>query len=708
MLEEFFSPRSVAVVGASRDTTKLSHGLLRNIVQFGFSGPIYPVNPRIDEVLGLKCYPSVTAIPGPVDLAVVVVPPTAVPSAIKDCGEKGVPGAVIITAGFRETGPAGAEAEHRVLEIARKYGMRLIGPNCVGVVDGHTHLNATFLAEAPLAGEISFMSQSGALGVALLGWARSEQIGFAKFVSLGNKADVTEVDLLNAWMSDRATQVVIAYLEGIADGRAFMEAASQLTLEKPLIILKSGTTDAGSRAVSSHTGTLSGSDRAYDAAFKQSGVIRARSVGDLFNFSVALAYQPPPRGVRLAIVTNAGGPGIMAADACERIGLQLASLSRSTIDYLKQYLPPTANFYNPIDVIGDAGPDRFHHAICAALKDEGVDGLLVILTPQIMTDVVETARVISAAAFGSSKPVLANFMGGDILQPGIKALTEAHIPNYRVPEEAIAAFQIMHTYHQIKERKIETPVHFDVDSASVSRLFETAQREGRRTLGDMDARGILSAYDMPVPRSILAHNVHQAVAAAEQIGYPVVMKVVSPDILHKSDVGGVRVGVPDADQVAFAFDDIIRRAHHYLPQAEISGVLVQEMISGGREVIIGLSRDATFGPMILFGLGGIYVEVLRDVSFRIAPVTPDQARAMIREIRSFPLLAGVRGEKPADVDAIVDAILRLSQLAMDFPEIGEMDINPLVVYERGKGAVAVDARMGLNWSVIADGQFDGE
>ena len=695
MLDMFFNPQSVAVVGASRDPDKLGYGVLHNIMQYGYAGRVYPINPKADEVLGLPAYPSVLDVPDPIDLAVIVVPAKVVAAVLEECGQKGVRGAVIITAGFREVGREGKQRENELLEIARRYGMRLIGPNVLGIIDTISHLNASFAVGMPRQGTIAFMSQSGALCTAVLDMALAEGVGFSHFVSLGNKADTNEIDFLEAWRDDPHSRVIVAYLEGIVDGARFMEVARQVTTQKPIVAIKSGTTSAGSRAVSSHTGTLAGSERAYDAAFNQVGIIRARSVEDLFDYAVAFARQPVPANDRIAVITNAGGPGIMAADAIERAGLQLASLEPETQRLLKEKLPAAASAANPIDVLGDALADRYELAIHAALRDPNTGGVIVILTPQVMTQIEETARAVGEAARQHDKPVMACFMGQATVGPGVDILNEMKVPNYRVPERAVAALAAMSRYRQWREQPPLQVTRFDVDNGKVREVLDRVRQEGRVTIGDAEAREIMQAYGLPMPQSVLASTAEEAVAAAERIGYPVVMKIASPDILHKTDIGGVKLNLNTPGDVRDAFDLLVFRATRYMPDAEIWGCLVQQQVRGGKEVILGMSRDPQFGPLLLFGLGGIYVEALKDVTFRVAPIDGREAREMMGEIRAHSLLRGVRGEPPSDLEAIVDTLLRMSQLVTDFPEIAEMDINPLIVFEQGKGALGIDMRLVL-------------
>jgi acetyl coenzyme A synthetase (ADP forming)-like protein len=696
MLSTFFNPRSVAVIGASREPDKLGHLVLSNIIEYGFSGAIYPINPKADEILDLKAYPSVLQVPDPIDLAVILIPARFVAPALEECGQKGVKGAIIISAGFREVGGEGVKLEKELIAIARKYNMRLMGPNCLGLIDTLTPLNASFAVGMPGKGKISFMSQSGALCTAVLDVALAEDVGFSHFVSLGNKADLNEIDFMEAWSEDPDSRVIMGYLEGIADGGRFIRVAQQVTKHKPIIAIKSGTTNAGSRAVSSHTGTLAGSERAYEAAFRQAGVLRAGSVQELFDYAVVFARQPLPTNDHLAIITNAGGPGIMATDACERAGLSLASLSHETMEALRAGLPAAASVLNPVDVLGDALADRYRLAIELVLQDENVGGIIVILTPQFVTQIEETARVVGELAGKSAKPVLACFMGEANIGQAVKILTKYRVPNYPVPERAVAAMVMMVRQYRWQQEPLPEIRRFNVDHKAVEQIFARVRAEGRVTIGDAEARAILQAYGIPIPASELAASAEEAIEIAEKIGYPVVMKVASPDILHKTDIGGVKLNITSPGDVRDAFDLLVYRATRFMPEATIWGCLVQQMVKGGKEVIVGMNCDPQFGPLVMFGLGGIYVEVLKDVAFRIAPFSEREAQEMIREIRSYNLLRGVRGEAPSDLDAVADTLLRLSQLVTDFPEVVEMDINPLMVFPAGQGVMGIDMRLVLS------------
>ncbi len=696
MLEAVFSPRSVAVVGASPDERKLGHTVFRNIVDNGYQGALYPIHPTATDVLGYPVYASISAIPDVPELVVIVVPPDPALAVAEECGQRGVRALIVITAGFKEVGGDGHERERKLLDIVRRYDMRMVGPNCLGVIDNITHLNASFAALMPLPGNIAFMSQSGAICTAILDWSVAEGIGFSRFVSLGNKADVDEVALLQAWNNDPQSQVILAYLEGISDGERFVEVAREVTKQTPVIAIKSGTTAAGSRAISSHTGSLAGSEQAYAAAFAQSGILRADTMQDVFDQALIFAYQPLITGNRIAIVTNAGGPGILATDAIEREGLELARFDPATIQGLQAKLPPTANVLNPIDIIGDAKSDRYHIGISAALADPNVDGVLVLFTPQAGSEIETTAQFIADLAEAQPeprKPVVTSFMGEYSLKPALDLLNARRIPVYPFPERAVSALKAMVAHRQWRERPAGTYKSFEVDTARVRQVFDDVRALGRLELGELEARDVMEAYGMRLPQSQLARSPEEAVEIANRIGYPVVMKISSPDILHKSDIGGVRVGVATAADVRDVFELIDYRARRYQPNADIRGVLVQQQAPRGRECLVGVSRDPQFGPLVAFGMGGIYVEVLKDVAFRLAPLSHEEAEEQMRSIRSFPILAGVRGQAPADMPSIVDTLLRTSQLVGDFPEIVEMDINPLMVYDQGEGAMVLDARI---------------
>jgi acetyl coenzyme A synthetase (ADP forming)-like protein len=697
MLEAFFKPHAVAIVGASETPGKLGYTVLANLIEAGYRGEIYPINPKAHEIRGYKAYPSVLDTPDVPELAVIVVPYNFVPTVLRECGEKGVKALVIITAGFREAGAEGLERELEVVDIAKKYGMRIIGPNVLGIMDLFTPLNATFAAGTPPQGNIAFMSQSGALQTAIIDWAQaSKDLGFSKFVSLGNKADVSETDLMLDFADDPESRVILAYVEGLPKGQEFIKVARMVSRKKPILVLKSGVTEAGSRAVSSHTGSLAGSEKAYDAAFYQAGVLRMNSLEELFDAGRAFANQPLPTGDRIAIVTNAGGPGILATDMLERRGMKLARMETDTIQKIKAILPEAASAANPVDVLGDARADRYMGAMELIAQDPNVDGMICIVTPQAMTEIIDTANAIGKLSQRTDKPILGAFMGEERAKAGEDVLASYGIPNYKFPELAAQAFAVMRDYIEARDRPERTMAEFEVDRDAVQKVFEAVRAEGRVSVGEAESRTVAQAYALRLPQSKLAASPDEAVSVAGEIGYPVVLKIASPDILHKTDVGGVKVSLNNATDVRDAFDLIVYRASRYVPDARIWGCLVQEMMpSGGIEVLVGMSRDPQFGPLVTFGLGGILVEALKDVTFRVAPFGREDAEEMLDEIRSRSLLRGVRGQPPADREAIVDTLLRINQLVTDFPEIVEMDINPLMVYERGQGAVALDMRLVL-------------
>lgn len=694
LLKQLFAPRSIAVIGASRDPDKVGYRVVENLIKGGFEGPIYPVNPAAKEVQGLPVYPSLSEIGAPVDLAVVVLPAPRVLAALEDCAAQGVGAAIVISAGFKEVGGEGARLEAALRKRVRELGIRVLGPNCLGMIVPESKLNATFAKDMPPSGGIAFVSQSGALCTAALDWAVGLGIGFSALVSLGNKADLSEAEIIEALADDPKTRVIGGYLEAVEDGQRFLAVAEAASRKKPVVVFKAGTTEGGARAASSHTGALAGADAAYEAAFKQAGVIRARSLRELFDFARVFDSLPAPRGNRVAIVTNAGGPGIIAADACEGGALLLASLSEPTLASLKRVLPSTASLHNPVDVIGDATADRYQAALEVVAADPGVDGLLALATPQAMTDLEKFAKAVVEAGRSGGKPILAAFMAEASLREANKILLQGGIPDFPFPDEAVKALEAMVRYQAGRDRP-PLPPRLPADLAGVVTLLRDTLARGVTTLGEAGAREVIAAYGFRGPKTLRAGSASEAAEAAERIGFPIVLKIVAKGVLHKSDVGGVRLGLDSRQAVVEAYAQMLERVTRAVPQARIEGVLVQEQVTGGREIILGMARDPQFGPLLMFGLGGIYVETLKDVTFRIAPLTRADAEAMIREVRAFPILQGVRGEPPADLGALVQDILRLSQLVSDIPEIAEIDINPLLVSAEGRGTVALDTRIRL-------------
>lgn len=691
MLDALFDPQTTAVIGASRDEKKVGHAVLRNIIKYGYKGRILPINPASSEILGLKAYPRVSDVSGSTDLAIIAVPARIVPETLHDCADAGVKAVVIITAGFKETGAEGTLLEEEIKKIGKERGIRMLGPNCLGLINTSNNMNATFAAGMLPKGRIAFFSQSGAIGIAILDWAIGNEVGFSKFVSLGNKADLSETDFIEYFMDDPETDVILGYIEDVSDGRRFLDVAPSATKKKPVVLLKAGGTEAGARAASSHTGALAGSDIAFDAAFRQTGVIRARGIQELFDTALAFAGARRPRGNRLLIITNAGGPGILAADEAERSGIRLPHMTREGIDAIKERLPKNASLYNPVDVIGDATSDRYSVVLDQAARDPNVDGILVILTPQAMTDVDKAAEVVIKTSRQTDKPIISSFMGEARVREGINKLKEAGVPNFSYPEAAVRAFKRLADQNAWMARPAERPYEMKIEAEAVRNKIEKLRKPRVQNLAEDTAARILSEYGFRFPKKALAKTAKEAVDSAEEIGLPVVMKIASPDILHKTDVGGVKLNILSPEAARDAFREITTNVKRLMPHAFILGVMVYEMVPAGREVILGATFDRTFGHMLMFGLGGIYVEVMKDVSFRIAPVTRRDAEEMIGEIKTSALLSGVRGQRPADTGAVVNSILRLSCLVTDFPEIREVDINPLVVME--KGATALDARM---------------
>ena len=695
MLEGFFAPKTVAVVGVAREPGKVGHFVFRNLIDGGFPGTVWPINPKADEILGRRCYASVEELPSAPDLAIIAVPAAFVPAVIRQCATVGISSAIILSAGFKETGPVGARLEREVAQAAQAGGVRLLGPNSLGLVATPSKLNAAFAGSLPRPGGVAFLSQSGALGTAILDESASDGPGIAYFVSLGNRADVAEHDLLIDWEDDPAVRVAAGYLESIRDGAAFLAAARSFTRKRPLVLLKAGTSDAGARAVSSHTGSLAGSDVAYDSALRDCGALRVRTQEELMDAALAFDLVPIPTGPGVALLTNAGGLGVLATDEAERRGLSMASLDGDTVAALRSCLPDAAAFYNPVDVLGDADPRRYADAIRALLADDGVHSLLVMLTPQAMSRPVETAEAIVAAVGESEIPVIACFAGGEAVDPARSVLREAGVACYPTPERAVFAASLVERYRVIRSAGLDAAERPDVDAVSAAALLTEAKKLDRPFVIDEVAAEVAAHFGIPVPCGAVAADFSAAKAIAEGCGYPVALKISSPDILHKSDVGGVVVGVEDSEALLLAYDSLLDRVRRRAPGAAVGGVYVQKMASAGRELIVGINRDATFGPLLMVGLGGVYVEVLKDVTFALCPVSTKRAKEMLASLTGYALLRGVRGEQSADLDAAADIISRVSWMAVLLPDVIELDINPVIVLNRGQGAVAADIRIGI-------------
>jgi len=693
-LDAVFRPRSVAVIGASRRAHTIGREILRNLVEFEFAGAIHPVNPAADSVGSIRCYPTVAAIPGPVDLAVVTVPREQVQGVVEACGRKGVKGLVVITAGFKETGSEGRALETKLRASIRKYGIRMVGPNCMGVINTAPDvlLNATFAATRPAAGNVGFVSQSGALGEAILADAVETGLGVAMFASMGNKTDVSGNDLLEYWEDDPRVQAILMYLESFGNPRRFTQIARRVTRKKPIITVKAGRTAAGARAASSHTGSIVGLDVAAGSLLEQCGVLRVSSMEDMFVQAQALANQPLPKGDRVAIVTNAGGPGILCTDACIGLGVPLAELAPATRAALGRALPKEASTANPVDMIASADAARYRAALRVIRRDRAVDAIIAIFVSPIMIDAFEVARAIAEAADGVV-PVLSVFMGKQRSQEGVELLRRSRVPVYRFPEEAASALAAMVRYRTLRDAPEGRSVRFRADRARARRVIAAARRAKRTLLSPAEARELLASYGFPLVPTRTVARAADAIAAAMELGYPVVLKVESQRISHKTDVGGVRVDLRNADEVAAAFHDLERRLKRRDPALTVQ---VQRMVRGGREVILGMSRDAQFGPVLLFGLGGIFTEVLKDVAVRIHPLTDVEARAMIEQVRGYPMLAGARGEPKVALPLLEQCLLRLSQMVGDFEDdLAELDINPLIVTPEAKQSFVVDCRVAL-------------
>ena len=698
-LSHYFNPRSVAIIGASRDTHKLGYGIVRNLHNYHYRGKIYPVNPHAREVLGYTCYPNIAAVPKPVDLAVVVVPAQHVIPAIAECGEHNVPAAIVVSGGFSETGPEGEARERQLQATAARYQMRLLGPNCIGAIDTHTPVNTTFVVGMPRTGDIAFVSQSGAVVAAVIDWALGAGVGFSRMVSLGNSADVNETELLAEMAADPQSRVITGYLEGVADGRAFMEAASEAARIKPVVMLKVGRGKGGARAVASHTGALAGSAEAYDAAFSKAGVLRASSLEELFDWARALAWQPLPKGNRVAVLTNAGGPGILAVDALESAGLTLAPLTNATREYLASRCPPHASVRNPVDILAGSGPGTYARALDALLADETVDAAVVIQAPQDWFYPTSLAEVIGEVAAGNCKPVLACIMGLASTADALNILHRRRIPNYAFPGRVASTLAAMLARRRWLDTPPEPPVEpFPADRDAAHTIVTAAVQSGVEILGGAETAALLKAYGLYVPADGLATSADKAASLAQEMGYPVALKVASPDITHKSDVGGVEIGLADADAVRAGFERIRAAVRQKRPGAQVDGVTVQQMIPAGQEIIVGWKRDPQFGPLLLVGSGGTEVELVRDVAVGIAPLIRGEAERMLDDTLAGRRLAGWRGSPPADRAAVIDALLRLSQMSLDWPQIAELEINPLRVLPAGPqgGAFAVDGRGIIN------------
>lgn len=695
-LEKFFNPKAVAIVGASRRKGKVGYEVLRSMIDGGYEGKIFPINPKADIIEGLTCYPDIESIGQVPDLVIIAVPAQIVPGAMQQCAKVGTKSVIIISAGFKEAGKEGRELEQQVIQIAKQAGIRVIGPNCLGVIVPANRLNASFGGGLPTAGAIGYFSQSGALLAAILDMANANSIGFSKLVSIGNKADIDELDVIKAFGSSLETRVIAGYLESITDGNAFIREAERISHDKPILLMKSGGTAAGAKAASSHTGSLAGGETAYECMFDRAGIIRCNSIKQQFDYAQAFVNQLLPAGPGVAVVTNAGGPGILAADAVEQHGLTFARLTDETISKLAVRLPPAANLCNPVDVLGDAPAERYEFALNVVLDDPNVHTVVVLLTPQAMTESAATAEaVVSITRQKRVKPVLACFLGAGKVKEAMEILRKGKIPQYDSPESAIGTIKVMTDYVRWRSRPKRIVKLFPVNRRKVENIIERHLRQGIREVAESESKEILEAYGFATPKGSVATTAEQAANIARQLGYPVVLKIWSPDILHKSDIGGVKLGLNTTQQVMDTFDLMMYRIPMKLPDAEILGVLVQEMCKKGKEVILGMNSDPCFGPLMMFGMGGTMVEVLKDISFYPAPLTAEESKQMLMNTKTYKMLKGVRGQEGLDIDAVAEGLQRLSQLVTEFPQIQEMDINPYVVGPEGITPIAVDARISV-------------
>ncbi|HKU33608.1 MAG TPA: 4-hydroxybutyrate--CoA ligase [Candidatus Nitrosotalea sp.] len=700
MTESFFlSPKSIAIVGASDKEGSVGRAITSNIIK-GYTGKIFPISPTRETVFDKKAFKTVLDVTEPIDLAVIVTKNDVVPSVLEECGKKGIKGAVVITAGFKEVNEEGAKLEQRLAEISKQYGLRIIGPNCLGVMNlaPQTMMNSTFLKVTPKSGGIALVSQSGAICAALVEDASAQGIGFSAVISMGNKVDLNEVDMLKMLAEHDQTKVIVMYLEDMTNGREFLKVCKQITrlsqAKKPVLVLKSGRSPEGAKAAMSHTGALMGSDEIYDALLTQAGAIRVDSMEELFDYATAFSKQPLPTKGDLVIVSNAGGPAIISTDACSKLGIKMANIE-DIRPQINAVIPPWGTSRNPVDIVGDADFNRFDHVLNLVLAHKNVGSVIAMCTPSATLDYNKLAEVIVNVSKKYNKTILASLMG---LDEGIKnkeILADGGIPHYKYAEGAIRALKAMvrfTTWSEANEGKVQ---EFKANKKQVEKIFAKVRAEGRKNLLEEEGQEVLKAYGVPLPKSILATKDREAAAAAKKIGYPVVMKIASPQIIHKSDAGGVKVGLKTPQEVKKAFKEIIKNAKKYDKKATIKGVLVQEMIKSGKETIVGSKQEPGFGPVVMFGMGGIYVEVLKDVTFRIAPVTNAEAEEMISTIKTNKLLQGVRGEKPSDTQKLSECIQKISQLVTDFDEIKELDLNPVLVFEKGKGCKVVDVRIGL-------------
>ncbi|MGB9805274.1 MAG: acetate--CoA ligase family protein [Thermoproteota archaeon] len=705
VITKLLRPNSIAVIGAAREPNKIGHVVVKNILESSFSKEkVFPINPNADEILGLKCYKSIKDVPYSIDLAIIVVPAKIVPQVLRESIEKGVKAIAIISAGFKEVGNIKEELE--LVEIARNGNARILGPNIVGVADTVKKVNAGFIQQLPKEGRIAFISQSGALAIGLAGWTSLKQIGLSDLVSIGNKADLNEVDFIEYFGDDKYTKVITLYLEGVDDGRRFLKVSKEVSKKKPIIVLKPGKAERTSQAIKSHTGSLAGSDKAYEAAFKQAGIIRAPTIVELFDWATAFDLLPLPHSENSVILTNGGGAGVMATDAAEEFGVKLMDIPKDLAEKLRKFMPPFGSVYNPVDLTGMASPNDYEGALKTLLEDERVSNIIVLYCHTAQTNPVDVANAIIRAksSLNNGKPITATFIGGKECDDAIKLLISNGIPAYDVPEKAVSALgQLLKYSRFLKKQRVAAgeAQEVKVDKNKAEKIIKAVLKEKRNILLPSEAAELAESYGIPVVSKVRVNSVEEAIKAANKIGYPVVLEVESPNILHKVDVGGIILNIKDQDGVKQAYEKIMKSVKEKAPNAEIRGILVRKMVPQGREVAIGVHRDVTFGPLIMFGSGGTLIELYRDVTFRVAPLTKEDAEEMINETKAAKLIEGIRGEKPSDKEKVKEVIVRVAKLAEDFPEIEDIDINPLFVYGVGEyatTALAADVKVILKKS----------
>ena len=694
-LDKIMRPRSIAVIGASTKEHTIGSDIMKRLLEYGYTGKIYPINPKDSEIHGLKAYQSVLDVADDIDMALIVINAKYVLSVIDQCHQKGVKGVVVISAGFKETGSAGAELEKQLAAKIHEYGMTLVGPNCLGVVntDPAVHLDACFAESLPARGDIGFVSQSGALGGGILNILKDLNLGFAQFISIGNQADVNADSAIEYWENVDDVRQILLYMESIADPKKFRKLATSTTKKKPILALKAGRSAAGASAASSHTGSLAGADKAADALLKQSGVIREFTLQNLFNTAKVFSHCPIPKGDRVAIVTNSGGPGIMATDTVVECGMQMAELSEATKEKLRSFLPAAASVKNPVDMIASAPLDHYQQTLETVLSDDGVDMVIVIYLPFLGLKDIDVAKaVMDIKAQHPNKPIVGVFMTKNEFFAKLSDM-EVNVPFFMFAEEAVMGLNRLNQQRKWIERPITTPMRFDVDAEKAAKVFSNAAAENREQLTTGESLQVLSAYGIRVCKDGEAKNADEAVALAEEIGYPVVMKLNSKKISHKTDVGGVRVGIKDAEQLRAEYADLVSKLEAKGLMDGFEGVIVQEMVKSDREMVCGCAKDPQYGPMMMFGLGGVFVEVMKDVTFRLAPLTPEDANDMITSVKAYKLLQGARGAIPAQIDKVEETLMRLSQLVEDYPSIEELDINPLMISDKNGEPIAVDGRI---------------